>query len=108
MVLHCCITRAVAILNYSSNVTMVLQCPQSRAGPSIASLALLRFTSLLPATTWTSFRCTTGKKERAGGEIHSALRPRGRELEQSGAAGHVGLRGEHRWVFLGEQRVLAT
>lgn len=30
----------------------------------------------------------------------SALPPLGRELEQSGAAGHVGLRGEHRWVLL--------
>lgn len=40
--------RAVAILNYSSNVTMVLQCLQSRAGPSIASLTLLRFASPYP------------------------------------------------------------
>lgn len=96
--------RAVAILNYSSNVTMVLQCLQSRAGPSIASLTLLRFASLLPTPMWLSLHCSTGKKEGWRQDPLSALPPLGRELEQSGAAGHVGLRGTQ-MGFAGEQRV---
>lgn len=47
-------------------------------------------------------------KRKAGGETRSALLALGRELEQSGAAGHVELRGERRRVLLEEQRVLAT
>jgi len=85
---------------------MVLQCPQSRAGPSIASLTLPRFASLLPSPVWLSLRCSVGKKEGWRRDPLSALPPLGRELEQSRAAGHVGLRGEHRGVLLGKQRLL--